>query len=54
VEVAGDAAAEIFRLAYIDDLAFGVLVEIHAGLGGDGTDFLEKVHVRKWLFYSMS
>ena len=44
VEVAGHAAAQVLRLAHVDDFAFGILVEVHAGLGGDGTDFGEEVH----------
>ena len=39
VEVAGHTAAQVLRFAHIDDLAFGVFVEIHAGLGGDGANF---------------
>ena len=45
VEIAGHAAAQVLRLAHIDDLALGVLVEIHAGLGGNGADFGLQVHV---------
>jgi hypothetical protein len=41
MKIAGYAAAQILRLAHVDDFAFGVLVEVHAGLGGDGADFLE-------------
>ena len=55
VEVAGDAAAQVLRLAHIDDFAFGVFVEIHAGLGGDGADFSEEIHFRsRLLFYVLS
>jgi len=55
MEVAGHAAAQVFRLAHINDFAFGVLVEIHAGLGGDGADFLEKIHRAIFdLFYWMN
>jgi len=54
VEVAGDAAAKVFSLAHVDDFAFGILVEIHAGLGGNGADFLEKIHQEIFVFYSMS
>ena len=46
VEVGGDAAAQVLRLADVDDFAFGVLVEIDAGLGRDGADFGEKIHKR--------
>jgi hypothetical protein len=44
VEVAGDAAAQVLCLAHVDDFAFGVLIEINAGLGGDGADFGEEIH----------
>ena len=45
VEIAGDAAAQVLRLAHVDDFAFGVFVEIHAGLGGDGADFGQEIHL---------
>ena len=44
VKIAGHAAAQVLRLAHVDDFALGVLVEIHAGLGRDGADFGEEVH----------
>ena len=44
MEVAGHAAAQVLRLAHIDDFAFGILVEIDAGLGRDSADFGEEVH----------
>ena len=36
--------AQVLRLAHVDDFALGVLVEIHAGLGGKDADFLVEVH----------
>ncbi len=36
--------AQAFGLADVDDLAFGVLVEVHAGGGRDGADFLLEIH----------
>jgi hypothetical protein len=44
VKVGRDARAQVLGLADVDDFAFGVLVEIHAGRGGEGTDFLREVH----------
>ena len=44
VEVGGDARAQVLRLADIDDLAFGVFVEVDAGRGRQGADFLGKIH----------
>ena len=44
VEVGPDARAQVLRLAYVDDFAFGVLVQIHAGGRRDGADFLGKIH----------
>ncbi len=44
VEVGRDAGAQVLRLADIDDFAFGVLVEVHAGGSGDSTDFGGKIH----------
>ena len=46
MEVGGNPAAQVFGLPDVDDLALGVLVEVHAGLGGDGADFLEEIHGR--------
>ena len=45
-EIRADARAQVFGLADVDDLALGVLVEIHAGLGGEGADFLVEIHGR--------
>ena len=54
VEVAGHPAAQVLRLADVDDVAFGVLVEIHAGLGRNGADFGLQVHgARDLPFYWM-
>ena len=47
VEIAGHAAAEILRLAHIDHVAFGILVEVHAGFGGNGPNFRQQVHCAK-------
>ena len=43
-QVGAHPRAQVFRLAHIDDLALGVLVEVHAGLGGQSADFLVEVH----------
>ena len=43
-QVGADARAQVVGLADVDDLALGVLVEIHAGLGGQGADFLVEIH----------
>jgi hypothetical protein len=50
VEVRSHAASQIFRLSDVDDLPFGVLVEVHAGIGGEGTNFLEEIH-RELLYF---
>ena len=39
MKVAGNPAAEILGLPHVDDLTLGVLVQIHAGFGGNGLDF---------------
>ena len=52
VEIAGDAAPQVLRLAHIDHLALGVLVEIHARLGRNGADFGLQVHGARE-FYSI-
>ncbi len=44
-EVRAHPGAQVLRLADVDDLALGVLVEVAAGQGGDGADFLEQVHL---------
>ncbi len=36
--------AEVLGLSHVDNLAFGVLVEVHAGGGGKGADFLVQIH----------
>ena len=46
MEIGRYAAAKIFGLPDVDHLALGVLVEVHAGLGRDGADFLEEIHGR--------
>ena len=43
-EVAAHTRAQVLGLADIDDLALGVLVEITAGAGGQGSDFLQEIH----------
>ena len=43
-QVAPHPRAQIARLADIDHLALGVLVQIHAGLSGEGPNFLVKIH----------
>ena len=43
-QIGAHARAEIVGLAHVDDFALGVLVEIHAGLGGQGADFLVEIH----------
>jgi hypothetical protein len=54
MKIAGYAAAQVFRLAHINNIALGVLVQIHSGFGGDTPDFLEKVHQAIFVFYLMS
>ena len=44
-QVGADAGAEVLGLPDVDDLAFGVLVEVHAWLGGEKADFLDEIHV---------
>ena len=39
--------AQVVGLADVDDLALGVLVEIHAGRGRQGSNFLVKVHEKQ-------
>ena len=39
-QVAGDAVAKVLRLAYVDDLAVGVLVKVDTGLAGQRPNFL--------------
>ena len=38
------ARAQAVGLAHVDDLPVGVLVEIHAGRGWQGSNFLVKIH----------
>jgi hypothetical protein len=44
VEIGTDPVAETLRLAHIDHVSFGVLIEVHAGRGGDGANFLLEIH----------
>ena len=46
-KVGADAGAKVLGLADVDDLALGVLVEVAARLGGDGSDFLVEIHARR-------
>ncbi len=46
-EVGADARAQVLGLADVDDLALGVLVEVAARRGGEGPDFLVKIHAGK-------
>ena len=43
-QVRANPRTQVLGLAHIDHLALGVFVEIHAGLGRQGADFLVKVH----------
>jgi hypothetical protein len=43
-EIGADAGAKAFGLADVDDLTFGVFVEVDAGSGGEGADFGVEVH----------
>ena len=45
-KVARHPAAQVLRLTHVDDIAFGVLVQVHAGLGGQGADFLVEIHAQ--------
>jgi len=47
VEVGGDAGAKVVGLANVNDVAFGVLVEVHAGRSGQAADFLGEIHCTK-------
>ncbi len=49
MEIRGDPASQILRLADVDDGSLGVLVEVHAGRGGESPDFLEEVHLRGYI-----
>ncbi len=46
MKIRRDPRAQILRLANVDDLALGVLVEVHAGRSGNRADFGSKVHRR--------
>ena len=43
-KVAAHPRAQVLRLADVDDLALGVLVEVTAGARGQGSDFLQEIH----------
>ena len=43
-EIRAHARAQVLGLADVDDLAFGILVEIAAGRGGERADFFEEIH----------
>ncbi len=43
-QVGSHPRAQVLRLANVDDLALGVLVQVHAGLGGQRADFLLQIH----------
>ena len=43
-QIGAHARAQVVGLAHVNDLALGVLVEVHAGLRGQGADFLVEVH----------
>ena len=45
-QIRADTRAQVLRLADVDDLALGVFIEVHAGLRGQGADFLVQVHFR--------
>src|ERR1700680_1177893 len=47
VEITGHAAAQVLRLAHINDVALGVLVEIDAGFHRNGADFGLQVHAER-------
>src|SRR5262249_15672306 len=44
VEIGADPAAQVVGLADVDDLTLSVLVEVNAGRGREGADFLGDVH----------
>ncbi len=43
-QIGTNAGAKVLGLADVDDLTLSVLVEVDAGLGGQGTDFLVEIH----------
>ena len=43
-KIGSDAAAEVLRLADIDDIALRILVEVDPGLGRERANFLVKIH----------
>src|SRR5258708_1168023 len=44
VEIGGDARTQVVGFADVNDLAFGILVEVDAGRGGETADFLGEIH----------
>ena len=46
-QIGPHAGAQVLGLADVDDLALGVFVEVNAGLGGEGADFLVEVHGKR-------
>src|ERR1017187_7721033 len=44
VEIGGDPRAQVLGLTDVNNLAFGVLVQVHAGRGGEAADFLGEIH----------
>ncbi len=52
MEIRTDPRAQVLRLADVDDLALGVLIEIHSGRGRQAADFLGKVHSSESLLQS--
>ncbi len=46
-KIGAHARAQVLGLADVDDLALGVFVEVDAGLGGEGADFLVEVHGKR-------
>ncbi len=43
-KIGANPGAQALGLADVDDLSFGVLVEVHAGLRRQGSDFLVEIH----------
>ena len=44
MKVGADAIPQVFRLAHIDDLALGILVQVHPCRGGQSPNFLLQIH----------
>ena len=47
-KIGANPGAKVLGLAHVNDFAFGVLVEVYAGLGGECADFLVEVHGTVW------